>query len=826
VIDLPAGSTVIHNPTGLEFTVLAVVHADTRIPFVWCDGLPPSVRQPVSIHQLTIKLNGDRLVMTKPKSIKLKDIIVDDKFQMRSGGLDEHHVAELQAVIGDGGQFKDPIVVFDIDSLNYHLVDGFHRFEAATREGWRSIKATIYEGTEAEAIVYAEEANLQHGLALSTQDRKDILFNRFQRGHLETLKTGEQVEWSRLSNAFLAALLGVSERTITNWVELYQRESGGQNFPPVDRDEVYGRDGKLYNTQAVKDANRARADDTPVTDSANQGSNDTEPDSVQEDNEPETIEARAWRLDDGKFLGETRITPDEFAVLETFASFSKGWQYKWLPSTEVFPRQADKWGILNDLEERGLLERKHGTGDFRPIRDFNLVESTGVLWINGDFHTRHKDDAHPVTEDDIETEDAFTPQEDAIYKEFMAYFESRPSEEFVYWTTIFSRLKFAMEPKRKVYRETLQKLAELGLIELDSDKQLFYRPAKTEPSSDDGTPAQLSVESLSYDLTPEQHEMLTLDGLLLEDIETSGDLAYDEAAVLQMVEAYYAENDLPTDKYVLITKFFSPEDALFRYRCDLLRELAERGYVEQSGTSLFRLPPKTAPPAPVATTPSLQLVPKPLADNDGGFEASVLSDFAAAWQKQFDETGKDWLDHYAVFGGRNMTDQARRSALKVLVEKGYVARHTIKNNHYRLLTRAMETLNESSDATPLDTDPAQEPHEAPDDIDLPEGHSLSPIKGSRPPATSNHDDNGSYFIAKRGELEKAIFDLQAAMKVILARKDVTEWGALGRTALIDTAKLCTETLKVMPECQTHLSYIKHRLLQISDEIAFGDDHSP
>lgn len=630
----------------------------------------------------------------KPKSIKLKDIIVDEKFQMRSGGLDEHHVQELQAVIGDGGQFKDPIVVFDIDSLNYHLVDGFHRFEAASREGWRSIKAIIHEGTEGEAIVYAEEANLKHGLALSTQDRKDILFNRFQRGHLETLKTGEQIHWSCLSNAFLASLLGVGVDTIRRWIEEYLTLA---NATLINRDEVYGGDGRLYNMSLSKEANRERASDTSETDPT----------------------------DD--------LTTEEQVVLQKFMQF------------------YDSLGYQNNHQ-----------------------------WLHG--------------------------------------------------STVFQGDDKALA--------TLVSFAKRGLIEQDGEGYLKFRPLQS-----DGDPAT-DLADVSYDLTEDEHEIVQAhllqsgDGNSPTDDDPDDGLSQDERAVLQMVKDYYTDNHVPRDKMVFHTKFFPTEDhAAFRYYSHILRELATKGHVRQSGTNLFSLTSK-----PIITSiPKRQPITELLPLSDDGFEEAVLDSFAEAWDRNKLETDHEWLDVHAVFGARNITDQARRNTMKTLAEKGYVARHTIKQNHYRLLhlpsddpvdepndlqgamPEAQSAAVEGTDTPPLDVQSTPAPDEGQTEPDLPDGYEMKSLQGTKPLAVSSIDDDLNYLIRVRSEFEKALFDLEAAMKVVSERRSVNQWGKLGRTALTDTAKVCSRLLKQMPECQTHVAYLKSSLLRIADELPLNAD---
>lgn len=185
--------------------------------------------------------------------VALDELNLDQRLQMRVKGLDEEHVARLLASLEDGGTIDEPVIVFEDKDKVLWLADGFHRVEAHRRANRKTIVAEIRIGAFDEALEYAEEANLKHGLNFSTEDKKQILFSRIDRGY----KTND-IEWGKLSNSALASELGVNVDTIRRWFEEYATLA---NAKVVDRSVVYGRDGRKYDMTGSTEANRRRAED-------------------------------------------------------------------------------------------------------------------------------------------------------------------------------------------------------------------------------------------------------------------------------------------------------------------------------------------------------------------------------------------------------------------------------------------------------------------------------------------------------------------------------------------------------------------------------------
>src|SRR5438105_15086934 len=94
----------------------------------------------------------------------LTEVIVDPTINVRAG-LDEERVEHLQDVIDQ----TPPVVAFRTSEGDL-LSDGFHRYEAARREGQVDIEVVLKDGTRRDALVYAATANSTHGTPLTRQD--------------------------------------------------------------------------------------------------------------------------------------------------------------------------------------------------------------------------------------------------------------------------------------------------------------------------------------------------------------------------------------------------------------------------------------------------------------------------------------------------------------------------------------------------------------------------------------------------------------------------------------------------------------------------------
>ncbi len=183
------------------------------------------------------------------KSLPLIGITVDQSLQVRVGGLDADHLDSIVTKLTNGGEIDRAIVVFRTPDGKYLLADGFHRLEAYKRVGRKNVVCEVHDGDWEAARLFAETANMEHGLRINNEDKKGILESRLTR------KYYENEDGILASNAVIAADLGVTDRTIAGWI---QELVTGKNFP-VDLSKRVGKDGRVVAVEAIQEANQQRA---------------------------------------------------------------------------------------------------------------------------------------------------------------------------------------------------------------------------------------------------------------------------------------------------------------------------------------------------------------------------------------------------------------------------------------------------------------------------------------------------------------------------------------------------------------------------------------
>jgi len=174
-------------------------------------------------------------------SIPLEHIVLDERIQVRVAGLDQERVAQYALAMEMDAEFP-PVILFR-DGETLYLADGFHRVAAAWQAKKEKIRAEVRPGGYEAALDYAEEANLNHGLELSTRDKRNIFRRRMLRGH----------EWTGWSSRRIAAALGVDEGTVRNW----RRKLSAENSA-VEPQQRMGADGRIYDVSNIQASNEQR----------------------------------------------------------------------------------------------------------------------------------------------------------------------------------------------------------------------------------------------------------------------------------------------------------------------------------------------------------------------------------------------------------------------------------------------------------------------------------------------------------------------------------------------------------------------------------------
>jgi len=97
----------------------------------------------------------------------LGEIKVDSVTYLIRNQMDMERVSQYQGII----DVLPAVDVFDLPT-GLTLVDGFHRYEAHSKERQATIKANIHQGTETDALKFAYKANVSHGLGLTRCELK------------------------------------------------------------------------------------------------------------------------------------------------------------------------------------------------------------------------------------------------------------------------------------------------------------------------------------------------------------------------------------------------------------------------------------------------------------------------------------------------------------------------------------------------------------------------------------------------------------------------------------------------------------------------------
>lgn len=136
----------------------------------------------------------------------------------RVAGIDAGHAFTLAGLDTQ----LSPILV---QRSTMRVVDGAHRVRAARLRNDDTIEVEFFEGTDCESFVRAVEANLNHGLPLTLQDRRAAA-GRIVRSF---------PEWS---DRAVAAVVGLSSKTVATI-----RQGGSSDRPPAA--VRVGRDGRI-----------------------------------------------------------------------------------------------------------------------------------------------------------------------------------------------------------------------------------------------------------------------------------------------------------------------------------------------------------------------------------------------------------------------------------------------------------------------------------------------------------------------------------------------------------------------------------------------------
>lgn len=163
------------------------------------------------------------------RDVFLDEVVIDERLNLRDH-LDLEAIERYEEVL----KRLPPLTLYNIDD-QLTLVDGFHRFTAATNKGLDKLPAEIHQGTYMEALDFAAGANLWHGVPPTRAERRRMVEIKLKLHHDQ-------------SDRALAEQLSVSRELIA---KVRKSLIEAQEIPSATT--RMGADGKLYPTGLAKD---------------------------------------------------------------------------------------------------------------------------------------------------------------------------------------------------------------------------------------------------------------------------------------------------------------------------------------------------------------------------------------------------------------------------------------------------------------------------------------------------------------------------------------------------------------------------------------------
>jgi hypothetical protein len=132
--------------------------------------------------------------------IDINKIRIDGGTQSRKQVYEET-VTSYTELLLEGVKFKG-VTVFD-DGKNIWLADGFHRYHAHKRAGYKTIECDIKTGTKRDAWIFSRSANADHGLQRTNEEKRDIVISVL-----------EDIEYADATDREIAKICRVSAMTV------------------------------------------------------------------------------------------------------------------------------------------------------------------------------------------------------------------------------------------------------------------------------------------------------------------------------------------------------------------------------------------------------------------------------------------------------------------------------------------------------------------------------------------------------------------------------------------------------------------------------------
>ena len=141
--------------------------------------------------------------MTQIKTLKLDQISIDGNTQFRDH-VNSQAVNDYAEKLSDGIKFPPLLVVSD-GTTNW-LVDGYHRYHASKKVGFRDIQADVVQGTKLDAQVLAMGVNSNHGLQRDGMTKRKVVEAALVHPHTKDKSDREIARICSVSHPFVAGV--------------------------------------------------------------------------------------------------------------------------------------------------------------------------------------------------------------------------------------------------------------------------------------------------------------------------------------------------------------------------------------------------------------------------------------------------------------------------------------------------------------------------------------------------------------------------------------------------------------------------------------------
>lgn len=162
------------------------------------------------------------------KVVRIDALVREDKYQIRDR-LDHHAVGRYFNSYRNGVRLP-PVQVAQVGKGALILVDGYHRVAALERLGAPTVEAVITPTEERKARWLAAQANLTHGVPLTTKERRAAFKAYIRAGQHKDERGGYKSYRTIAEELGFMSLGGVHRRMQLDFPRLAAKMGGNENW--------------------------------------------------------------------------------------------------------------------------------------------------------------------------------------------------------------------------------------------------------------------------------------------------------------------------------------------------------------------------------------------------------------------------------------------------------------------------------------------------------------------------------------------------------------------------------------------------------------------